>query len=169
MYFGPQLAILVVATTLTRITSVHSRPTNDDEFDAPSHMAKSFAEDESPDVSEQLRHHDRELEREAKKRNEPRVEKYDAPQQDEKTSAETDATTASVTISLVHMPTEPTEEPKKRLAIHIDDVDIADREDHVTQYLADLLVNTDSEITCLQASEIEDEREAVESGEATRR
>ncbi|KAJ0170562.1 hypothetical protein K1T71_013933 [Dendrolimus kikuchii] len=36
--------------------------------------------------------------------------------------------------------------------------DIVDREDHVTQYLADQMVNTDSEITSLQASEVEEDR-----------
>ncbi|XP_063835500.1 uncharacterized protein LOC135084655 [Ostrinia nubilalis] len=43
-----------------------------------------------------------------------------------------------------------------------DDVDVADREDHVTQYLSELMVNTDSEITSLQASDVEETRD--ESG-----
>ncbi|RVE49448.1 hypothetical protein evm_005879 [Chilo suppressalis] len=36
-----------------------------------------------------------------------------------------------------------------------DQKDVVDREDHVTQYLSELLVNTDSEITGLQASEVD--------------
>ncbi|XP_059045910.1 uncharacterized protein LOC131841606 [Achroia grisella] len=39
------------------------------------------------------------------------------------------------------------------------ETDVIDREDHVTQYLSELLVNTDSEITSLQVSELEDDKE----------
>ncbi|XP_073966022.1 uncharacterized protein isoform X2 [Choristoneura fumiferana] len=37
-----------------------------------------------------------------------------------------------------------------------DDDDVVDREDHVTQYLSELLVNTDSEITSLQVNEYDE-------------
>nr|XP_049707748.1 uncharacterized protein LOC110382633 isoform X2 [Helicoverpa armigera] len=152
------LAMLVVATALSRISYVQSSPDNDDDqdFQAPSHLAKSDAEEEPADVLEQLRNHERDLERDSRKRNEIEIkaEKYD-----DKNSAEVESTRATVAAAAVPLPTE---ETKKRLAIPNEDVDIVDREDHVTQYLADLLVNTDSEITFLQASEVEDERELPE-------
>ncbi|XP_035451405.1 uncharacterized protein LOC118276903 isoform X2 [Spodoptera frugiperda] len=158
------LAMLVVAA-LTRISCVHAMPYN--QFGT--HILKVFSEDDmTPDFRELLVSQDTQ---------DPDV-KVQTQATDEKTNIteETtmlDDTTSNTTEKLVlanvsvavHQVSEEVLPQDKKIPNPNEEVDVVDREDHVTQYLSDLLVNTDSEITSLQATETEDDREGIESAE----
>uniref|UniRef100_A0A2H1VTT0 SFRICE_030124 n=1 Tax=Spodoptera frugiperda TaxID=7108 RepID=A0A2H1VTT0_SPOFR len=129
------------------------------------HILKVFSEDDmTPDFRELLVSQDTQ---------DPDV-KMQTQATDEKTNItdETtmlDDTTSNTTEKLVlanvsvavHQASEEVLPQDKKIPNPNEEVDVVDREDHVTQYLSDLLVNTDSEITSLQATETEDDREGL--------
>ncbi|KAJ8706032.1 hypothetical protein PYW07_010809 [Mythimna separata] len=170
------LAMLVVATALLRVGCVSSRASNEDQF-VSEHISKIFGEDDmTPDFTEQLGSHDHT--RDIKKRHDGTShEKYAPPQSEVKTTLKP-ATEKPERNLTQHpklqvktpkrgtpTPNAPEEGDKKPHGILHEEVDVVDREDHVTQYLSDQLVNTDSEITSLQASESDDDNERSDSVE----
>ncbi|XP_022828787.1 uncharacterized protein LOC111358110 isoform X2 [Spodoptera litura] len=155
------LTMLVVAA-LTRISCIHSMPYNNQ---YGSHILKVFSEDDmTPDFRELLVSQDTQ-DREVKKPTQATDEKLNVT--DETTMRGDNTTTekpANISIP-IQQNSEETQPQDKKILNPNDEVDVVDREDHVTQYLSDLLVNTDSEITSLQATETEDDREGIESAE----
>ncbi|XP_026746262.1 uncharacterized protein LOC113507603 isoform X2 [Trichoplusia ni] len=135
------LAMIVVATALSRISIVHTKPASEGTLTAID--TRALYDDMTHDMTEQLYSSGRDL----RKRDE--YSKYEPPKK-------------LVEKKLPQRSPGLQSEIKKRPASHSEDIDVVDREDHVTQYLADLLVNTDSEITSLQATEPEDEHDIHE-------
>ncbi|CAH1642159.1 unnamed protein product [Spodoptera littoralis] len=155
---------MLVVAALTRISCIHSMPYNN-QFG--SHILKVFSEDDmTPDFRELLVSQDTQ-DRELKKPTQATDEKLNIT--DETTMRGDNTTSTTVKPANISIPvqqnSEETQLQDKKILNPNDEVDVVDREDHVTQYLSDLLVNTDSEITSLQATETEDDREGIELAE----
>ncbi|KAF9405960.1 hypothetical protein HW555_013500 [Spodoptera exigua] len=150
------LSMLVVAA-LTRISCIYTMPSYENQY--YSHILKVFSEDDmTPDFRELLVIQDTQ-ESDNKKQSPASNEKNETiPLEANITTTENPA---NVSLPAQPQTSEESQQQDKKIPNSNDEVDVVDREDHVTQYLSDLLVNTDNEITSLQGTEVEDDREVL--------